>query len=212
MFDTTPLSSSIDWCEENYVQNEYIAEYVNSMSSLIMCYIGIYGMIHYEKVAFLFIMLVIIGFASFVFHATLSEFGQMFDEISIVATIIVALNHMNKHVHTIINVRIMHILSVIMMLSVICMIKYNRFIMFAWSVPIVLFVRKYYSDLDVISSKYIYYAQGLFVIGFVCWIIDYACFSALYYLYLHGVWHCLVGYCAFFVFKSISRLQILTLD
>ena len=210
MFNTTALSSSVDWCEENYVQSEYIAEFVNSLSSLSMCYIGMYGMLNYNNVANLFAMLIMIGLSSFMFHSTLSEFGQMFDEISIIVTIIMALNHMNKYIHTVINVHVMNIINVIMFLSLLCAPMYNRFIMFTWSIAIILFVRKFYSDLDMVSSTYIRNAQILFGIGFICWIIDYICMAEFYYLYLHGCWHVFVGVCAFYVFKAISRLQELT--
>lgn len=91
----SPSTSSIDWCERNYVVTQYIAEFWNCISSLVMSLLagillvrGLYN--NFEK-RFLFLCLSfgIVGFGSAYFHGTLTHFGQMADELPMVYSIII---------------------------------------------------------------------------------------------------------------------------
>ena len=84
-------SSSIDWCEYNYVVVDHVAEFYNTISNLPFMilppilinlhhnYVNIMG----NGIHLMWYMLIIVGVASAFFHATLSQFGQLLDEISI---------------------------------------------------------------------------------------------------------------------------------
>lgn len=209
MFDIVPLSSTVDWCENNYEVSRYIAEYVNSWTSLFISIVGIYGMTNYVNVSYLYFMLVIIGISSFMFHATLSEFNQMFDELSIMATIIVTLIHMNNKIRKVMNVHSANVLGLIMFFSTLCIPQYNRFIMFTWSIIIIWYIRTYYNEISEVSTKYIKLGQLYFLLAVICWITDYLCIPALYNYYLHGWWHILVGLCGYNVFKGLSYMSCL---
>ncbi|CAF1261747.1 unnamed protein product [Adineta steineri] len=86
-----PGSSTVDWCEPNYVVSEYIAEFWNTVSNIFFFLIPpimIYLFRPYSKrvangIAILWILLIVIGIGSVYFHATLSLVGQLVDEISI---------------------------------------------------------------------------------------------------------------------------------
>lgn len=80
------ITSSVDWCEENYAHSPYIAETYNSLSSLVLCFCGIYGIIvHYKYLnapfLFLYLATVVIGLGSFAFHASLLRESQALDEV-----------------------------------------------------------------------------------------------------------------------------------
>jgi len=80
-----PITSSVDWCESNYETSYYVAEFFNSISSLAMVSIGLFGIMLHPwtekrfKVAFLTV--VILGLGSVVFHTTLYKEGQALDEV-----------------------------------------------------------------------------------------------------------------------------------
>lgn len=91
----SPSTSSIDWCERNYVVTHYIAEFWNCVSSFSMCILGgilfIRGL--YNKVEHRFLLsslgFVIVGLGSAYFHGTLTHLGQMADELPMVYSMIV---------------------------------------------------------------------------------------------------------------------------
>ncbi|EGG11053.1 uncharacterized protein MELLADRAFT_70933 [Melampsora larici-populina 98AG31] len=82
-----PSSSSIDWCEENYAITSYVAEFANTLSNLVFLFIAAYGIQKSkdEKLPFTFILchlgVLLIGFGSFAFHATLRYDMQLLDEL-----------------------------------------------------------------------------------------------------------------------------------
>ncbi|CAF1344953.1 unnamed protein product [Rotaria sordida] len=101
----SPSTSSIDWCERNYVVTQYIAEFWNCISSLIMSLLGgilfIQGLYYKIENRFLLLSLSlgIVGFGSAFFHGTLTHLGQMADELPMVYCMIIwwfILFRMNK--------------------------------------------------------------------------------------------------------------------
>ena len=88
-------SGKIDWCEPNYLHSAYIVEYWNSISNIIFFILGIYGFLYCKinrlKSSFktMIIVYILIGVTSMYFHATLSLFGQISDEVSIYILIII---------------------------------------------------------------------------------------------------------------------------
>ena len=83
---TRPFSSNVNWCEEDYKYTSYIAEWWNSISSLLMIFSGCYGYVRHrstaeEKYLWAFFFFGIVGFGSFLFHATLRRSTQLMDEL-----------------------------------------------------------------------------------------------------------------------------------
>ncbi|KAJ3109785.1 Alkaline ceramidase 3 [Phlyctochytrium planicorne] len=85
-----PVTSSLDWCEENYIVNYYICEFWNSLSNaiyLILSFIGMYNcwkIVAETRTHMSFIILIIVGFGSFAFHASLLFETQMMDELPMI--------------------------------------------------------------------------------------------------------------------------------
>lgn len=87
-------SSPIDWCEINYEVHPAIAEWYNSFSSIPIALVGPVGYLYQAipermwrevpNVYLILLLVVLIGVGSFWFHATLSVFGQIMDELSII--------------------------------------------------------------------------------------------------------------------------------
>ncbi|KAJ8116732.1 hypothetical protein OPT61_g1908 [Boeremia exigua] len=87
-----PVTSTLDWCEENYVVTTYAAEIVNTLTNLLFMYLaskGIQNCLKYgHDTVFLvtFIGYVLVGTGSFLFHATLKYPMQLVDELSMIYT------------------------------------------------------------------------------------------------------------------------------
>lgn len=88
-----PASSPIDWCEENYIVVNYIAEFWNTLTAPAMCIVPVILRWQHHMPAspraFNFVgrvsmlSLLCIGIGSAYFHATLAIMGQVLDEITI---------------------------------------------------------------------------------------------------------------------------------
>lgn len=91
----SPSTSSIDWCERNYVVTQYIAEFWNCISSFSMCILGVILFIRglYNKIETRFLLsslgLALVGLGSAYFHGTLTHLGQMADELPMVYSMII---------------------------------------------------------------------------------------------------------------------------
>ena len=105
----SPSTSSIDWCERNYVVTHYIAEFWNCLSSLSMSVIAgilfVRGLSNKLEHRFLLLSFSfgIVGLGSAYFHGTLTHWGQMADELPMVYSMIVwwyLLFHMNPLFNT----------------------------------------------------------------------------------------------------------------
>ncbi|EJT97010.1 alkaline phytoceramidase [Dacryopinax primogenitus] len=86
-----PHTSSIDWCEDNYVNLPYIAETWNTFSNIPYMLLGLHGVLltqglpHRARFALLHAGVALIGVGSFIFHATLNWYAQVFlDELPMI--------------------------------------------------------------------------------------------------------------------------------
>ena len=85
-------NSSVNWCENDYVFSQYIAEFWNSLSSLCMAAFGYYGRvtmpkssnINLNRIWWTWFMLEIVGWGSVAFHGTLKWWSQALDEVPMV--------------------------------------------------------------------------------------------------------------------------------
>uniref|UniRef100_A0A8C1YTA0 Alkaline ceramidase n=1 Tax=Cyprinus carpio TaxID=7962 RepID=A0A8C1YTA0_CYPCA len=92
-------TSTLDWCEENYVVSYYIAEFWNTVSNLIMILPPIYGAIQTCKdglevrYVWSFLGLAAVGIGSWSFHMTLQYEMQLLDELPMIYSCCVFFNH-----------------------------------------------------------------------------------------------------------------------
>ncbi|CAO3572563.1 unnamed protein product [Mortierella alpina] len=108
-----PPTSSIDWCEDNYVVSFYIAEFFNSFSSFAMIILGETACYSIDRLQsdmertlessptqttrapslfrfkLAFRTITVVGIGSFLFHATLLHHMQMLDELPMLYSVLV---------------------------------------------------------------------------------------------------------------------------
>eukprot|EP00929_Paragymnodinium_shiwhaense_P075606 TRINITY_DN38674_c0_g2_i1.p1 TRINITY_DN38674_c0_g2~~TRINITY_DN38674_c0_g2_i1.p1 ORF type:complete len:267 (-),score=41.49 TRINITY_DN38674_c0_g2_i1:50-850(-) len=90
-------TSTIDWCEENYLVTDFIAEFFNSTTSLFITAAGALPLVlHVElwpvlETRFLiaFLSIIVVGLGSVAFHGTLLFEHQMLDEVPMLWTVVV---------------------------------------------------------------------------------------------------------------------------
>eukprot|EP00397_Hematodinium_sp_SG-2012_P034919 GEMP01037500.1.p1 GENE.GEMP01037500.1~~GEMP01037500.1.p1 ORF type:complete len:259 (+),score=42.44 GEMP01037500.1:173-949(+) len=104
-----PVTSSIDFCEPNYVWTPYVAEFWNSLTSLFIAYVGVVAYLMAPEYMFtthsLFLRacygsLVVIGLGSAAFHGTLLREYQAWDEIPMMLGSIVSVCGMREFLHS----------------------------------------------------------------------------------------------------------------
>ncbi|KAJ3076376.1 Alkaline ceramidase 3 [Podochytrium sp. JEL0797] len=86
-----PVTSTLDWCEENYIVTSYLAEFWNSTSNILCFILGFIGIYSSLKVGvcdrrcyignYCFML---VGLGSFLFHSTLWFETQMMDELPMI--------------------------------------------------------------------------------------------------------------------------------
>ncbi|KAJ5190781.1 uncharacterized protein N7498_009766 [Penicillium cinerascens] len=95
----SPVTSTLNWCEEDYYATVYAAEIVNSLTNLLFMWLGIKGIISCRRnghdQVFLVALLgyLIVGTGSFLFHSTLKcksfdtlSWSRLVDELSMIYT------------------------------------------------------------------------------------------------------------------------------
>ncbi|EKD16007.1 alkaline ceramidase [Drepanopeziza brunnea f. sp. 'multigermtubi' MB_m1] len=90
-----PVTSTINWCEEDYYATIYSAEIVNTLTNLLFIWLGVKGirncMKHGHDSIFIasFLGYLLVGSGSFAFHSTLKYPMQLVDELSMIYTAII---------------------------------------------------------------------------------------------------------------------------
>ncbi|KAI8322246.1 alkaline phytoceramidase [Martensiomyces pterosporus] len=80
-------TSTIDWCEENYVVSKYVAEFWNCITNsmfMILALLGMYSAIKHrqgKRVLMCYVGQLAVGIGSALFHATLKHTTQLLDEL-----------------------------------------------------------------------------------------------------------------------------------
>lgn len=88
----SPVTSTLNWCEEDYYASPYFAEIVNSLTNILFFYLGIKGILscrrngHDSIFQVVFLGYLVVGLGSFLFHASLKYPMQLIDELSMIYT------------------------------------------------------------------------------------------------------------------------------
>ncbi|KAF0686221.1 Aste57867_21926 [Aphanomyces stellatus] len=200
-----PVTSNMDWCEDNYAWSYYIAEWWNTWSNVPWIVVAIYAM-HKSKKAFLetyqpasirraYWVPLIVFSGSFAFHSSLTHVGQQLDELPMLYGAFyfhyVTLRHIPNMKWTIIGLCcLMTVLMIIFRHSIV------PFILSYAALVIGLLIRSYilmttYKDLR--QTQILQRGFYLYLLGFILWIIDQSYCSVVKPLHLHAFWHLFSG-------------------
>jgi len=98
-------SSTIDWCEDNYVVEHHIAEFSNSITSFFIVLAGLFPIVLHLRLwrcmeprdYLVCLSIIVVGLGSVAFHGTLQFRHQMWDEVPMLWTVVIILYSLLEH-------------------------------------------------------------------------------------------------------------------
>jgi dihydroceramidase len=173
------FDSSAIFCEDKYVESEYIAEYWNTISGIPYILLGIYFMT--TNSFDLGDCIYLLGIGTVMLHTTLRWYGQWLDEISMLVL-------MFSYIKAIYSQWSYTILVIILVLYT----WLNEYHMYLVTVFISLTLIQYRAVQDIVSfqtRKLNKWYLRTMLLAFVCWVLDRLCFQK--YINFHVWWHIL---------------------
>jgi len=227
-------SSSIDWCERNYVVSWFIAEFWNSISAAIIFFCGAYGVFHAiqmqteRRFMFYGLSVMMVGVGTFTFHGSLTYIGQLGDELPMVWCMMVLIyTMMEMEVKVKLSLTLPTLLiGYSIVFSIIHAVgAFTRLFQLHFALLIIgtlYYAHKYvmkfpHPNLKALSLYYV----GLWGVATIIWLFDQIFCERLHSLQImnihipnpqfHAVWHILTGFCAHIgmVFVRVIRYMVL---
>lgn len=214
--DFLPLSSHVDWCEQNYSIVPSIAEFWNTISNSIFFVIPpilIYLFKQYQRqvcrgVNVVWILLIVVGVGSVYFHSTLSLVGQLMDEVAILYVCLSALanwvpsSYLPKAFRD--DRRKFHALLIAcgIVATALAFVKpeVNHLLLFSFGIPGLALLA---NELRMCDCPRVYHVGVMSAVWFFtavgCWVSDRFFCNQIHFQYLHCAWHifiCLGAYMA----------------
>ncbi|XP_028405611.1 alkaline ceramidase 3-like [Dendronephthya gigantea] len=215
-------TSTLDWCEENYLVTEYVAEFWNTITNYFMVVPPLLAMLRCYQLGYdtrfllSFLSFMGIGIGSTLFHATLQYKMQLLDELPMIYCTNIMLycvlacdNEPRK--------KNFGLKIFLMMFSIIVTVIYIVFVnplIFQWvyglSVAFLIVSTVSSARKHKVSQKYSSWALLCYGIGFILWNIDNVFCTRVRYFrglipwpfdalgQLHGWWHCLAAFGGYF--------------
>ena len=190
---------TIDWCEHNNIHSEWIVEYYNTISSVMYIVMGCKGYVLYPNNRRIFEAMIIVGITSMMFHGIMMLEFQLCDEISIIYMLMNLI--LNIYNTSIIEKNVIY-LGVLGYIIAICAtgyesdaaknIEFELFQKTLGAVGTILFCHVIFTKQ---VTKHFKMGTLYFVLGYMCWWLDYA--GCLYlksiniHIEFHACWHIL---------------------
>jgi dihydroceramidase len=206
-----PVTSTMNWCEGNYVLVSWIAEFWNTLSSLFIVLFGVVGWrLHRDHdlgIQVAFIALAVVGVGSMAFHGTLLFETQMMDEIPMIwgalcmfynlATGLMPKRHHRWLASALI---IWGLATTVAMINTQHTIEFQIFVtnfLLAETLSFAAAVPLYKRFLTPTIRRWFWMGVGLHAFGGLCWITEqFLCATILEWPInpqLHAIWHVFTG-------------------
>ena len=124
-------TANTNWCEPDYVVSHYVAEFWNTMSSFLIFFYGIYGIVvhHWVEQRFFTALscFIVVGLGSAAFHATLWRSMQLLDELPMMwsnSAFIYAVHFMERRGSA--NIPFVCALTVVTLVLTFCVVKFDK--------------------------------------------------------------------------------------
>ncbi|KAF0703173.1 hypothetical protein AaE_015510 [Aphanomyces astaci] len=205
-----PVTSNMDWCEDNYAWSHYVAEWWNTWSNVPWIIIAVYAMYKSNQAfaessqppsirrAYWVPLIVFSG--SFAFHVSLTHVGQQLDELPMLYGCFyfhyVTLRHRRG-----MKVAALGLCGVMTVLMLLFRHSIVPFIVSYALLVIGLLARSYmlmntYKTLR--QSQILQRGFYLYMVGFILWVIDQQFCEVVKPLHLHALWHVFSGASTFY--------------
>jgi len=207
-------SANVDWCEQNYTDSHFVAEFYNTLSSIPMVLWGAFGV--WQAIRFrlffrfklCFALFGMVGVGSTAFHMTLLYSCQLLDELPMIlgtlvmVYIILSMQSARTSAHPIIQRVFAWGLVLYAALTCLFMASFvksplpmNVSYVCLVLLLIVRAVQIRRNTKDAYTRFWVSAALLSYLSGGVAWLIErFTCAPGLPTQYLHSVWHLLAGY------------------
>ena len=201
-------TSTVDWCEANYLVTPYVAEFWNTLSSFAMVVVGVLGAASAwrapgRSTRTAFVLLAVVGLGSIAFHGTLRFETQMLDELPMVYLVLFIASWLLGHRWP----RAFIAYGVFLTALVTLFRGKTQFALFHasfGSLELFALLRTWWLQRTSPSPIRVNFRRGivLYVIAVTAWFIDTSsCYAVLRWSMLHGIanpqlhawWHVLVS-------------------
>lgn len=183
-------TSPVDWCEPNYVYHPWVAEFWNTLSSFTFVVYGLIGLQYTKPVQlrYCYYILIGIGVTSAYFHATLSHFGQLLDQASIIVFVeysIIVLYNPTSPVHKLVPYQVASCLLLLIKP------EYNDLAMLGVGAVLLAYFTTRKGAYSPTQGSKFKVAAVLMCIAYLFWILDHTVLKEDYHA--HWVWHVVIA-------------------
>ncbi|KDO22518.1 hypothetical protein SPRG_11702 [Saprolegnia parasitica CBS 223.65] len=198
-------TSTVDWCEDNYVWSYYIAEWWNSWSNVPPLLLALYALyksrLAYANdaqpmiIRYAYIVPLVIFSGSFAFHSTLTYAGQLLDELPMMYGTLY-FHYISLRYHATMKwVLVAFAVGLTIALSIAghAPLAFQSAYGFLTVALVVRSVVMHKQHKDVSQTRLLHLGSLLYAAGFVLWIADQAFCPSAKQLHLHAIWHLLSG-------------------
>jgi len=208
-----PVTSSVDWCEPNYLWSAWVAEPFNTASSLAMVFVGVFGWWRHRhlpvRYRVAYALLALVGLGSVAFHATLKFGLQMLDELPMLYLVLVIVYILQDGREALRLGFIVYGLALTFAAAATRgVVEFYAFHVSFGSLELFALAKTYLLQRRAATPVRRLYALGmsLYAIAIAVWFADLKLCDAVGAFKLHAVWHVLVSL-GFYILLRVIALQ-----
>lgn len=179
--------ASVSFCESKYTTNKFIAEYYNTVSAIPYIFVGIFY--YKNNLKEIGMSIIWLGIGTGILHGTQRFYGQIIDEASMLT---LSFNIINKIKERQFLKKIPK--KYLYFLLVFYLLTWNRFYIFftifsGLQIYTYNLVKYRKNKNNSKSSIYVDLYKYLFLVSFICWLLDQFLCEYVRNYYLHAIWH-----------------------
>jgi len=219
-----PVTSNVDWCEQNYKHTGFIAEYYNTISNLPLVCFGLFGMYNNYKAGydarfiFAHFWVFVVGIGSTMFHMTLLYYYQLLDELPMILASLVfvfALVDMREDSKAPTQKLLLFVLvsyailtSIVMAMFTSSPLPMNVCYMVVVFFLIFRSLATFIQSEDPNIRRFLTLSLSMYALGTLCWVIEKSmCGQFEFTRYLHAIWHLCAGFATYVFVDWMSYVQ-----
>mmetsp|Transcript_24965 Transcript_24965/g.44386 ORF Transcript_24965/g.44386 Transcript_24965/m.44386 type:complete len:279 (-) Transcript_24965:303-1139(-) len=206
------VDSKIDFCEPHYGVTPYVAEFYNSLSSLIYVFMGTYGFVATMRMncrwiyPILFATLTLIGIGSTIFHGTMRWWAELWDELPMLLfgfLILVCLQGTHPVTSGTVGTYFYIAVTLGIVSAAVFYVKYQFYEIFLHSFTAIIVVAVLLGFTMKTNSsqthQLLFLALSEIILGKLVWSVEHQLCGFTHYVipYLHVVWHICSSFAAY---------------
>jgi len=208
-------TASLDWCETNYTYTPYVAEFWNTITSLWLTILAVFGIyqgvkLHVQPcIHASYLALAVVGVGSALFHGTLLYSCQLLDELPMIYGTLIFLYTIfefeNRTIYTKLFTPVLFSIGTLITILMLTHSDSPQLHQIAYAILVVILTFRaiyitYGTHLlraEFANFRYLVWYSGLvFASGYICWLTERKLCRNGYvipWVQLHSFWHLLTG-------------------